>query len=328
MSDHRKEKTGIVHKLLSGLGAVLCVILGFLLVCNLTIIIKGTVNPEEPPSVIGITPFVVLSGSMSGDAPDHIETGDLVFVTETEAEELEVGDVIAFMEGSVIVTHRIIEIGTDEEGGLQFITKGDANNAKDQIPVNPEDLVGIYKYRIPKLGDFALFLQTPAGMLIFIGVPLLGFIIYDIIRRQRYAGKESRRTAELEAELERLRRGETAPADQEPTPAPKEEPVTPPARPEPASAPKAEPVAPAVKKEAAPVPKAEPAPTPKEEPAERLQASELLRAAEREAEAAKLRMAELQAEVARLRVAELEAEAAKLRAAAEKRQTEEESTDI
>ena len=39
----------------------------------------------------------------------------------------------------------------------------------------------------------------------FIGVPLAAFIIYDIIRRQRYTAKENKRTAELEAELERLR---------------------------------------------------------------------------------------------------------------------------
>ena len=68
-----------------------------------------------------------------------------------------------------------------------------------------EQLVGIYRWRIPKVGDFALFLQTPLGMLLFVGVPVLAFLIYDIIRRQRYANRENRRTAELEAELERLR---------------------------------------------------------------------------------------------------------------------------
>ena len=42
-------------------------------------------------------------------------------------------------------------------------------------------------------------------MIIFIGIPLLAFIIYDIIRRQRYAQRENQRTAEMEAELTRLR---------------------------------------------------------------------------------------------------------------------------
>lgn len=202
----REEKSGLIQKILTGVSILLCIVFSFMLICNMTIIIKGTLYPERPPSVLGITPMVVLSGSMSGDAEDHIEVGDLIFVGKTEAEELEVGDVIAFMEGKVVVTHRIIEVQTGENGEPEFITKGDANNAQDQRPVTSNNLVGIYKARIPKVGDFALFLQTPMGMVLFIGLPLLAFIIYDIIRRQQYARKESKKTAELEAELERLRK--------------------------------------------------------------------------------------------------------------------------
>ena len=202
----REEKSGVIQKVLTGVSILLCIVFSFMLICNMTIIIKGTLYPERPPSVLGITPMVVLSGSMSGDAEDHIEVGDLIFVGKTEAEELEVGDVIAFMEGKVVVTHRIIEVQTGENGEPMFITKGDANNAQDQRPVTANNLVGIYKARIPKVGDFALFLQTPMGMVLFIGLPLLAFIIYDIIRRQQYVRKESKKTAELEAELERLRK--------------------------------------------------------------------------------------------------------------------------
>lgn len=193
------------NRVLTAVGVALCVIFGFLLVCNLTIIIKGALFPEKPPSVLGLTPMVVLSGSMSGEAEDHIEVGDLVFVGRADPEELEVGDVIAYMNGGATVTHRITAIDTNTDGDLLFTTKGDANNAEDTTPVTEEQLVGIYRWRIPKVGDFALFLQTLLGMLLFVGVPVLAFLIYDIIRRQRYANRENRRTAELEAELERLR---------------------------------------------------------------------------------------------------------------------------
>ena len=193
------------NRVLTAVGVALCVIFGFLLVCNLTIIIKGALFPEKPPSVLGLTPMVVLSGSMSGEAEDHIEVGDLVFVGRADPEELEVGDVIAYMNGGATVTHRITAIDTNTDGDLLLTTKGDANNAEDTTPVTEEQLVGIYRWRIPKVGDFALFLQTPLGMLLFVGVPVLAFLIYDIIRRQRYANRENRRTAELEAELERLR---------------------------------------------------------------------------------------------------------------------------
>lgn len=187
------------------IGGIFCILLGFLLLCNLIIIVKGTVNPEKPPSVFGITPMVVLSGSMSGDAEDHIEVGDLIFVGNEEPENLQVGDVIAYMSGGTAVTHRITEINTDEDSGLLFTTKGDANEAEDTEAVTEEQVIGVYQVRIPKAGDFALFLQQPQGMLLFIGVPLLAFIIYDIIRRQRYAGREKAKAQEMEAELERLR---------------------------------------------------------------------------------------------------------------------------
>lgn len=190
---------------LTVIGALLCILFGFLLICNLTIIIKGTLHPEKPPSVLGVTPMVVLSGSMSGDAEGHIEVGDLIFVGKAEAAELEVGDVIAYMSGGSAVTHRIVAIETAEDGSLLFTTKGDANEVEDTQVVTEEQLVGRYWGRIPKVGDFALFLQQPLGMLLFIGVPLLAFIIYDIVRRQRYASQEKAKAREMEAELTRLR---------------------------------------------------------------------------------------------------------------------------
>lgn len=196
------------NKIVSIIGIVLCVVFGFLLICNLTIIIKGSLKPDSPPSVFGMTPLVVLTGSMSGTAEDHIEAGDLIFVGKANPDKLKIGDVISFKEdGSItVVTHRIIDIKTGEDGSLLFHTKGDANNTDDGEPyVTTDRLVGIYKFRIGGVGNFALFLRTPVGMFLFIGIPLFAFIIYDIIRRQHYANKEKKNTEEMEAELARLR---------------------------------------------------------------------------------------------------------------------------
>lgn len=201
----KKAIKNLSQRVLTITGIVMCVVFGLLLICNITIIVKGTLAPERPPSVLGITPLVVLSGSMSGDAPDHIEAGDLIFVDKAVPSELKVGNVITFMQGSTVVTHRIIEISTGEDGKLQFLTKGDANNTEDTEPVLEDDLVGIYIGRIPMAGDLAIFMQTPLGMIVFIGIPLLAFLAYDIIRRQKHAAKDQAKTAELEAELERLR---------------------------------------------------------------------------------------------------------------------------
>ena len=184
---------------------ILCAIFAFALVCNLTIIIKGTINPDEPPTVFGVAPMVVLSGSMSGDAEDHIEVGDLIFDTKADIDTLKEGDIVSFMENKIIVTHRIIKI-YEEDGVKKYITKGDANNTEDE-PITADQIVGIYAFRIPKLGDFAMFLQKPLGMAIFIGIPVFAFIIIDIIRRQRQRNRSSRETEKLKAEIERLRKG-------------------------------------------------------------------------------------------------------------------------
>lgn len=197
-------KNKIAKKILFIVGAVLCVLFAAILVCNLTIIIKGVINPDVPPSVFGVTPMVVQSGSMSGNAEDHIEVGDLIFTVKPDTEQLEAGDIISYMEGDIAVTHRIIEVQTGTDGKRSFVTKGDANNTTD--PAVSEDAVfGLYKGRIAKLGDFAMFLQKPLGMAVFIGIPVCAFIIYDIIRRQRSSGRKDEETEELKAELERLR---------------------------------------------------------------------------------------------------------------------------
>ncbi len=198
---HTKTMSG---RITTVVGAILCVVLGAMLLCNLTLIIKGALFPEKPPSVLGITPMVVLSGSMSGEQEGHIEVGDLIFVGRAEPEELAVGDVIAYMSGQTTVTHRITAIDSSGDS-LLFTTKGDANDTQDTEQVTEDQLVGRFLWRLPKVGDFALFLQQPLGMLLFAGIPLMAFILYDILRRQRYANRQSRRAAELEAELERLR---------------------------------------------------------------------------------------------------------------------------
>lgn len=187
-------------------GLVLCVVFALLLVCNLTIIIKGAITPDTPPSVLGITPLAVQSGSMSGTASDHIEIGDLIFVKPVRAIDLREGDIIAFKEGSIVVTHRIVRIETEDNGTLKFVTKGDANNAEDTQPASAANLVGKYAGRIPHVGDVALFAQKPVGMALFIAVPVLCFVLYDASARRREAAKAAQRTRALERELERLKR--------------------------------------------------------------------------------------------------------------------------
>ena len=195
-----KEKNGLLQKIVGAVGIALCVVFVPLLLINVTLIVKSYTSPDKVPDFLGYKPFIVLSGSME----PSIMTGDMVFVKETDPDSLKVGDVIAYKSGSAVVTHRIVEVKS-ENGETRYVTQGDANNAADQGLVKPADVEGIYQRRIAGAGNLAMFMQTTTGMILFVVCPLVLFVLWDVIRRQLESRKEVSRTKELEMELERLR---------------------------------------------------------------------------------------------------------------------------
>ncbi|MDX9871490.1 MAG: signal peptidase I [Clostridia bacterium] len=182
------------------LAVVLCALLIPVIVANVTIIVKSLVNPNEPPDFLGYKPFIVLSDSML----PTIHSGDLVIVKKADTARLIEGDVISFMEGSAVITHRIVQI-TEKDGKRFFATRGDNNNADDPRAVSEEAVQGIYLFGIAKIGDAALFIQTPVGTLTVIVAPLILIIAYYIYSRRRLDKEKQAKTRELEQELEKMR---------------------------------------------------------------------------------------------------------------------------
>jgi signal peptidase len=182
------------------IGIILCLTLVPVLIVNITIIVKSYVNPDKVPSFMGYKPFIVLSDSMN----PGISAGDLVLTKEADTDTLKVGDIISYRVGDSVITHRITGI-TERDGALSFNTKGDANTSDDAKPIDETMIEGTMLLNIPKFGNVALFMQTPAGMLICIGVPVLLLVAYDILRRRRYDQEKHKKTIELEKELELMR---------------------------------------------------------------------------------------------------------------------------
>lgn len=207
-----KPKRGAASIAVNIVAIVLCVIFGIMLILNLTIIVKGIINPDRPPSIFGVTPLIVLSGSMSGDAEDHIEIDDLVIIKDVDTDDLKAGDVITYKQGKSYVTHRIIEEHYDEERGMRyFTTKGDANNTEDSLPVYENEIIGIYKgTRVANAAKFMNFAQSIPGMLVLIGIPVVAFLVADFLFRRKQKAKTEKNTADLMAELEMLRAAQAA----------------------------------------------------------------------------------------------------------------------
>ena len=200
----KNEASTTKDKVLTIIGTVLCVILTPILLINLTLIAKSFMNRDEVPSVGGYLPLIVLTDSMYPE----IESGDLIICHTAEAEEIAVGDVIAFFDpagnGTSIVTHRVLEV-VQENGEIKFRTKGDYNNTEDKMLVPGESLVGVYRTRIGGAGNIAMFMQSTTGLIVCVVFPIVALVAWDMVRRRVYEKKKDDDTAALLAELEALR---------------------------------------------------------------------------------------------------------------------------
>ena len=204
------NKSTLGHRILTGVGIVLCVILIPILIINCTLLIKGWTNKNEVPTLFGYAPMIVLTDSMSGNNEDNFNGGDLIFVKTVKPEEVKKGDIISFFDpqgnGTSITSHRVIEI-LKENGEISFKTKGDNNNTEDKLPVPAENLAGVYTgFKIVGAGRVAMFMQTPWGLIICVVVPILLLIGWDAVRRAKYNKKHEDDKDALLAELEELRR--------------------------------------------------------------------------------------------------------------------------
>ncbi len=200
------EKNSLTHNILTVIGVVMCIILVPILLINCTLLVKGFVNKDEVPSIAGIFPMIVLTDSMYPE----FSGGDLIICKTEEPENIQVGDIISYVDpdgnGTSINTHRVLSVN-QEESGLTFTTKGDANNAVDRKAVPADALVGIYtgKY-IAGAGNVAMFMQTTTGLIVCVVLPMVLLVGYDVLRRKLYEKKHAQDKDALMAELEELRR--------------------------------------------------------------------------------------------------------------------------
>jgi signal peptidase I len=188
--------------------AVFRVLAGLQIATALTLVgLIGLVLAGTAPTLLGMESFVVLSGSME----PALRVGDLAVVAPTKPDALVPGDVVTYrpsQQPTLVVTHRLVSIGFDEQGRFSFTTKGDANNVVDQVAVNAEAVLGKVVYSIPKLGYLVEFAKQPQGRILLIAIPgLLLVVDYILGTRRRLKGRATPMSSEA-AEL--LARGRIA----------------------------------------------------------------------------------------------------------------------
>ena len=214
--NNNKQPSTAMHKTLTIVGIILCVILVPILIVNCTLLVKSFVKKDTVPDFGGILPLIVLTDSMYPD----IQSGDLIICRTIDAEDVEEGDVISFYDpagnGTAVVTHMVLEI-VEEDGVRSFRTKGINNNTEDRLLVPAQNVIAEYiDIRIPGAGSFAIFMQSTTGLIVCVVLPIILFVGYDVIRRRLYEKSKGDDMAALQAELEALRAANAASAAVQP----------------------------------------------------------------------------------------------------------------
>lgn len=223
------KKAKVKNAVTIGVIIALIVVLLPLLIINLTLIIKGSLNPDMPPDIFGTAPLAVTTDAMAGEEEGCFDDGALIFVKLLNADEKETlkeGDVITFRSEELFVTYRITEVVRGEDGSVHsFRAIGDkdaAGGVNVPLTVSPENVIGVVTGSVAGLGGFAMFLQTPVGVLVFVGIPVVAYLIYDISRialsNKRAKAAQGEKLREKDEEIARLKAmvGEAPDAAEEP----------------------------------------------------------------------------------------------------------------
>lgn len=164
--------------------------------------------------LLGFQCFNVISPSME---PEY-GVGDLIYVKQVNPEYIKEGDVITFLvnEDLVVGTHRVVRVDRENK---RFYTKGDANEIEDRDPVHYNNVIGVPRFSIPKLGYVSDFIQHPPGTYITLGIGLaliLMVFLPDMLRKKKEEDTEppapspedntvEEENQRLKAEIEKLK---------------------------------------------------------------------------------------------------------------------------
>lgn len=177
------------------------VFLALLLVFAFSLVVQYA---DEPRLDFLPTYRVVQTGSMAekhekntylydNGLDDQIQTFDVIKTEKMPDEmELKLFDVVVYEIDDMLIIHRIVGIEEPNEKHpdcRHFILQGDANEYRDREIVTYDQMKGIYRgERVPFVGSFILFMQSPIGwlcvLLVIIAIIVTPFLEAKIQRER------------------------------------------------------------------------------------------------------------------------------------------------
>ena len=109
--------------------------------------------------ISGIFRYKLIAIGSNSMAPVYYR-GDAIIYDKKGIDDLKVGDIIAFKESGVIITHRIVRINKNNN---IIKTKGDNNNIVDNFDVKMNNVLGKVNYKIKYIGYPTIWLNEFFG---------------------------------------------------------------------------------------------------------------------------------------------------------------------
>lgn len=167
-----KKNTKLLAVWLKRAGAfVYGFIFGGLLFVGALVVVSGLNIPG------GYKLYTIQSGSME----PTLHTGSIVTV-QPQA-DYQKGDIVTIRESpasNVTLTHRIVEVKT-VDGRVQYVTRGDANNANDPEERPKTNVIGKEIATVPYLGYILSYTKTKNGLLFLIIIPCIILIYSELL---------------------------------------------------------------------------------------------------------------------------------------------------
>lgn len=137
------------------------------------------INPNLGYEFFGYKFFIVASESMK----PNINKNDCIIVKKVKTkEDVYIGLDISFIRATdgKVVTHQIIGEVVNDDGEIEYITKGTHNPTADNGTVAFHNIIGVRIRTVSWLGNMVMFFRTPYGIVTLLGlfvVCVVGFYI-------------------------------------------------------------------------------------------------------------------------------------------------------
>ena len=149
-------------------------------VFNIYVIVNRVLREKGYPRAFGVTPIVV-APSEDAELEDVVYPGDLLFAFEQDLEKYQPDEIIAYTYNGIVLIGIIDSSEVDSQGVVRFIIWATAHESVYEPTATLDNLLGEIQVRIPLIGYFVLFLGTLPGRIIFVGIPLMVYIILMLI---------------------------------------------------------------------------------------------------------------------------------------------------